>query len=445
MRANEDSGLETTLERRSVRKGPLIQRFVRSVRERFTPLRSGGGSTSILRNNENLGVELDSDSPHQSDIGLLDSNEIKELRNDDQWNEVLNMQVSSQDETVVEPLIGEETRELLSYNQLLEQARAITDLEKTTDRVENTEDISLDFQNLELRPLRVTIYRIKDYKVGKSPLLQRRSLSSQTKSRKINLQKKTNQDMPIKIYVKELSRLMESGMDYEDASKAADCIVQHVLTNTKRCINSSQKTKPNGQPVFRTSSQPSYLTSTPLHTQPLALSGQSVKIPSMYNKQSNNGATPKYSVTSSIPKMNPLVMCPSKVNSIGNTNNFISNAIDKNKKLQQSQAMTLFSNVGIYVDRERSGRFDDWLAHLESVLVLGDFEESRKIILLRSKLYGEAADEFDNFKLENPISAQIYDRVKERLIKLFHSTETRSKQSVEFHNMQREPEENMRR
>ncbi|KAK4013572.1 hypothetical protein OUZ56_026125 [Daphnia magna] len=255
----------------------------------------------------------------------------------------------------------------------------------------------------------------------------------------------TNQDMPIKIYVKELSRLMESGMDYEDASKAADCIVQHVLTNTKRCINSSQKTKHNGHPIFRTSSQPSYLTSTPLNTQPLALSGQSVKIPSMYNKQSNNGATPKYSVTSSIPKMNPLVMCPSKVNSIGNTNNLISNAIDKNKKLQQSRAMTLFSNVGIYVDRDRSGRFDDWLAHLESVLALGDFEESRKIILLRSKLYGEAADEFDNFKLENPISAQIYDRVKERLIKLFHSTETRSKQSVEFHNMQREPEENMRR
>ncbi|KAK4030903.1 hypothetical protein OUZ56_024289 [Daphnia magna] len=143
----------------------------------------------------------------------------------------------------------------------------------------------------------------------------------------------TNQDMSIKIHVKELSRLIESGMDYEDASKAADCIVQHILTNTKRCINSSQKTKHNEQPVFRTSSQPSYLTSTPLHTQPLTLSGQSVKIPNRYNKQ----------------------------------------------------------------NRDRSGHFDDWLAHLESVLVLGDFEESRKMILLRSKLYGEAADEFDNF------------------------------------------------
>ncbi|KAK4017786.1 hypothetical protein OUZ56_033592 [Daphnia magna] len=96
----------------------------------------------------------------------------------------------------------------------------------------------------------------------------------------------TNKAMSIKIYVKELSRLMESGMDYEDASKAADCIVQHVLTNTKHCINSSQKTKHNGQPVFTTSSQPSYLTSTPLHTQPLALSGQSVKIPKTRSKQS---------------------------------------------------------------------------------------------------------------------------------------------------------------
>ncbi|KAK4006282.1 hypothetical protein OUZ56_011436 [Daphnia magna] len=495
MRANEDSGLETTLERRSVRKGPLIQRFVRSVRERFTPLRSGGGSTSILKNNENLGVELDSDSPHQSDIDLLDSNEIKELRNDDQWNEVLNMQVSSQDETVVEPLIGEETRELLSYNQLLEQARAITDLEKTTDRhcglktyYESTDSeyesvhsgeqksrseselvpqslVTLETEEESSKnSVPIKIVRAEIHTQGDQiPLDCPKSIPSTTtitcpavthsqssmntqipqsqlastpcnylpyqglQSRKVSFtpasiveqsnkimqnkpSEETNQDMPIKIYVKELSRLMESGMDYEDASKAADCIVQHVLTNTKRCINSSQKTKPNGQLVFRTSSQPSYLTSTPLHTQPLALSGQSVKIPSMYNKQSNNGATPKYSVTSSIPKMNPLVMCPSKVNSIGNTNNFISNAIDKNKKLQQSQAMTLFSNVGIYVDRERSGRFDDWLAHLESVLVLGDFEESRKIILLRSKLYGEAADEFDNFKLENPISAQIYDR-----------------------------------
>ncbi|KAK4013678.1 hypothetical protein OUZ56_026230 [Daphnia magna] len=55
---------------------------------------------------------LDSDSPHQSDMDLLDSNKIKKLRNDDKWNEVLNMQVSSQDETVVEPLVGDEDKRI---------------------------------------------------------------------------------------------------------------------------------------------------------------------------------------------------------------------------------------------------------------------------------------------------------------------------------------------
>ncbi|KZS05510.1 Uncharacterized protein APZ42_031278 [Daphnia magna] len=64
---------------------------------------------------------------------------------------------------------------------------------------------------------------------------------------------------------------------------------------------------------------------------------------------------------------------------------------------------------------KRSGRFDDWAIHRESSLDLGNFEEARKLRLMRSKLYGEAAEEFDTFK------------------------------SVEFHNMKREPEENMRR
>jgi hypothetical protein len=55
-----------------------------------------------------------------------------------------------------------------------------------------------------------------------------------------------------------------------------------------------------------------------------------------------------------------------------------SNSFDKKQKLQQSQAMTLFRNVGICIDHERYGNFDDWMTHLESVLVLGDFEESRE-------------------------------------------------------------------
>ncbi|KAI9558373.1 hypothetical protein GHT06_015143 [Daphnia sinensis] len=107
--------------------------------------------------------------------------------------------------------------------------------------------------------------------------------------------------------------------------------------------------------------------------------------------------------------------------------------------------MQAFSSVAIYCDRQRSGRFDDWVAHLKATLDLGNFEEARKLRLMRSKLYGEAAEEFDTFKLDNPIRSQDYAAVKARLLKLFHSTETRSQRSVEFHNMKREPEENMRR
>ena len=91
------------------------------------------------------------------------------------------------------------------------------------------------------------------------------------------------------------------------------------------------------------------------------------------------------------------------------------------------------------------GALDNWIAHLESALDLGDFEEGRKLQLLRSKLYGEAAEEFDTFKLDSPIQSASYKEVKARLMKLFHSMETRSQRSVEFHNMCREPEENMRR
>jgi hypothetical protein len=106
--------------------------------------------------------------------------------------------------------------------------------------------------------------------------------------------------------------------------------------------------------------------------------------------------------------------------------------------------MQALISVTIFCDRDTSGRFDDWIAHLEAALALGDFDESRKLQLMCSKLYGEAAAEFDTFKLDNPIRGRSYTEVKSRLMKLFHFMETRSQRSVEFNNMSREPEENMR-
>lgn len=92
--------------------------------------------------------------------------------------------------------------------------------------------------------------------------------------------------------------------------------------------------------------------------------------------------------------------------------------------------MQAFSSVTIFCDRQRSGRFDDGAAYLEATLDLGNFEEACKLCLMRSKLYREATEEFENFKLDNPIRAQEYSAIKERLLMLFHSTETISQRSM---------------
>ncbi|KAK4013688.1 hypothetical protein OUZ56_026240 [Daphnia magna] len=242
--------------------------------KKFTPLKSGGGSTSILRNNENLGVELDSDSPHQSDMDLLDSNEIKELRNDDQWNEYLLRSEKKVELTNKE--VGTALRALL-----LTEPTILTPIElfkhcglksyyESTDsdvpikivRAEihtQGDQIPLDCPKLTPSTTTITCPAVNHSESSMNTQTPQSQLASTPcnylpyqglESRKVSFtpasiveqsnkimqnkpSEETNQDMSIKIYVKELSRLIESGMDYEDASKAADCIVQHILTNTK--------------------------------------------------------------------------------------------------------------------------------------------------------------------------------------------------------------------
>nr|CAH0111070.1 unnamed protein product [Daphnia galeata] len=117
---------------------------------------------------------------------------------------------------------------------------------------------------------------------------------------------------------------------------------------------------------------------------------------------------------------------------------FFINPEEKEKKTRQSQAMQALISVAIFCDKETSGRFDNWIAHLESALDLGR-------ACYAPNYTEEIEEEFDTFKLDSPIRSASYKEVKARLMKLFHSMETRSQRSVEFHNMCREPEENMRR
>ncbi|KAK4013547.1 hypothetical protein OUZ56_026101 [Daphnia magna] len=111
---------------------------------------------------------------------------------------------------------------------------------------------------------------------------------------------------------------------------------------------------------------------------------------------------------------------------------------DKIRRAQQEQAMQAFSSVAIFCDRQSSGLFDDWAVHLEATLYLGNLEEARKLRLMRRSCMGRPRKSSITSNWITPYSA-----VKERLLKLFHSTETKSQWSVEF-NMRREPEENMR-
>ncbi|KZS10448.1 Uncharacterized protein APZ42_025092 [Daphnia magna] len=181
---------------------------------------------------------------------------------------------------------------------------------------------------------------------------------------------------------------------------------------------------PSGQPSqsIAPSPPPGFVASTPVN---LKSSGQ--QNPHWLNTQTPTTPHPG----------TPKPSCPLTVTSV--------TVDDKIRRAQHEQAILAFSSVAIFCDRQSSGRFDDWAAHLEATLDLANFEEARKLRLMRSKLYGETVVEFDNFKLDNPIRVKEYSAVKERLLKLFHSTKTSSQRSVEFHNMKREPEENMRR
>ncbi|KAK4027278.1 hypothetical protein OUZ56_016289 [Daphnia magna] len=236
-------------------------------------------------------------------------------------------------------------------------------------------------------------------------------------------------------YEKELTRLLETGVDTKTAISTARNLAQAEQNQPTATADTLQGTTnpyptstlqgvtpllapqwgyntpptnpfaPSGQPT-QSIAHPGFVASTPVNP---PSSGQ--QNPHWLNTQPPSTPHPGTTSTS----------CPSSV---------IRVAIDdKNRRAQQEQAMQAFGSA----------------AHLESALDLGNFEEARKLRLMHSKLYGEAAEEFDTFKLDNPIRSQEYAAVKARLFKLFHSTETRSKRSVEFHNMKREPEENMRR
>jgi hypothetical protein len=165
-------------------------------------------------------------------------------------------------------------------------------------------------------------------------------------------------DIPVIIYAEELSRLLESGISYEDASVTADQIVKHVM-DSRKCspvaipvatprVSSKQTNQPTllGQTLDRTLGT----TVAPFPPFPTYPMGQSGQITSAQNiaKQIPDKLTPRQGLntTFTLP-----ITTPQSIGAINKTRFDETSNLDKNRKLLQGQAMTLFSNVGIFIDQ----------------------------------------------------------------------------------------------
>jgi len=144
--SNPDSGIENTRGETVTKKGPM--RWMRSFREKISSNRFDTRSWSLpFQNQQTLRRHLNSEEPvtsNQSNQPVfnspadpirsdqLDPRSYEEIRNN--WAAQLNhLRQTEEPEAVVlqddadnhsniqEPLIGDNTRDVLSYNQLLEQ------------------------------------------------------------------------------------------------------------------------------------------------------------------------------------------------------------------------------------------------------------------------------------------------------------------------------------
>ena len=118
--------------------------------------------------------------------------------------------------------------------------------------------------------------------------------------------------------------------------------------------------------------------------------------------------------------------------------------IDHNQHQQlQHQAIALLNNVPAF-SGALGTRFDDWVRHFEACTALADFEESRKILILQSKLTSTAADTFQQFQKLDSVNAKSFLKIKECLHKRFHGNETHTYYAEQFEKCVRLDKESVR-
>ncbi|KAK4012310.1 hypothetical protein OUZ56_021410 [Daphnia magna] len=108
------------------------------------------------------------------------------------------------------------------------------------------------------------------------------------------------------------------------------------------------------------------------------------------------------------------------------------------------QATRLLTQISVFSTPGNNADFNSWLRHFENTLDFGDFEESKKIKYLRSKLVGPAGDLLEQYQLDHPVEATCYETLKQALKERFMGKNMEHKYRTSFNSCKREPGESIR-
>jgi hypothetical protein len=108
------------------------------------------------------------------------------------------------------------------------------------------------------------------------------------------------------------------------------------------------------------------------------------------------------------------------------------------------QGAQLLTQIQIFKNKGDGMDFESWIRHFENTLDIGDFEESRKIKYLVSKLMGPAGDFVEQYRLDHPVEASCYKTMKRALKDRFMGKNIEYKFQASYDNCKREAGESVR-
>ena len=204
------------------------------------------------------------------------------------------------------------------------------------------------------------------------------------------------------LFMKLYCGFINLGLTHDDALKYANKQIDQQKLRTSQIQTPSSQFSPLNQPIFQASRQ-QFLLPSLLPTQPLQ--------PTTFTAQPT---APDRNIT----------------------------LTDQTVK-EQKMAMMLIATVPTFSGKG-APRFETWIKHFDTQLDTADFKEEKKIKLLLSKLTNDALECALGFKERNPISAKVYENVKNCLFQRFHGNETRIQYVTEFQNCTRLAGESLR-